>query len=636
MLRLLILSCVVGLGLLRPAFAEEKPAYQKIACDLQGVPAAVQPRLSCATLRVKSPDGSTFQLAVTRRAAAEPQQGSLPILYWPAGPGSDVTRYGMTLEADPVAGHELILLDFRGSGRSQPKFCTGLQQQLVRQMTDSQQDQQWLSDRKQLMQSCLQQMSAGGFTQEDFGSSQAVADAELLREMLNISQWHLYASGNASTVALQYLSTARKSLKSVVLDAIVPPDELWLAGKTVQDQWLRQLQQICQQQTDCQRRYGNLTELFAAALQQVAAKPLLIPAGNRQVLLTADKLRLWTWLAGQQPDSLSLLPFWLHAVRQQQAGLLAPWVRLSQRQLLAAPADSAAWLAAECADRSRYYRGASLDALEQQLWLPAGLCPHFSAPERALESGQSVLQAALQPAQLPQRAYMRTPLLMLTGSLDVGQPDTAVLQQWLGPVSQLVQVQGGLQQIGMQNNCQIKAVRDFFLNPLHFGAPACLTQISAPYLITALQPNAVLTAELDQWRGGQMPWLALTFAGLLVLAVVLGPCWSLLSAVGRWLLGQPVLLHWPALYTNSYLTLVGVCWFGVAWQSWLALQRGSGEFWYGMPVGAEYGRMAVVVLSIGGLWAVHQLAARQCWRLLSAVSAMLAAALLALHLHILP
>lgn len=636
MLRLLILSCVVGLALLRPAFAEEKPAYQKIACDLQGVPAAVQPRLSCATLRVKSPDGSTFQLAVTRRAAAEPHKGSLPILYWPTGPGGDVTRYGMTQAIDPVAGHELILLDFRASGRSQPKFCPGLLQQLSRQMNDSTQDQQWLSDRQQLMQSCLQQMAAAGFTQEDFGSSQAVADAELLREILNISQWHLYASGNASTVALQYLTSARKSLKSVVLDAIIPPDELWLAAKTVQDKWLSQLQQVCQQQSDCQRQYGNLAELFAAALQQVAAQPLLIPSGNRQVLLTADKLRLWTWLAGQQTDSLSLLPFWLHAVKQQQVSLLTPWVRLTQRQLAAATADSAGWMAAECADRSRYYRGAALDSLEQHLWLPADLCPQFSSPARALESGEAKLQAALQPAQLPQRAYMRTPLLMLSGSLDVGQADIDVLQQWLGPVSQLVRVQGGLQQIGLQNSCQIKAVRDFFLNPQHFGAPACLASVAPPYLITALQPNAVLTAELELWRGGQWPLLALTFAGLIVLAALLGPVWSLLTAVGRWLLGQPVAWLLPAIYANSYLVVLTAGWAGVAWQSWLALQRGSGEFWYGAPVGGDYWRIAVVLLSIGGLWAVHRLAALQYWRLLVAVSAMLVAALLGVHLQLLP
>lgn len=636
MLRLLILSCVLALGLLSPAFAEDKPALQKVACDLQGVPAAVQPRLSCATLRVKSSDGSTFQLAVTRRAAAEPQKGSLPILFWPAGPGSDVTRYGMTLATDPVAGHELILLDFRGSGRSQPKFCAGLQQQLIRQMNDSRQDQQWLSDRKQLMQSCLQQMTAAGFTQEDFGSSQAVADAELLREMLNISQWHLYASGNASTVALQYLTSARKSLKSVVLDAIIPPDELWLSAKTVQDKWLVELQQVCQQQSDCQRRYGNLSELFAAALQQVAAQPLLIPSGNRQVLLTADKLRLWTWLAGQQTDSLSLLPFWLHAVKQQQATLLAPWVQLSQRQLSATATDTAGWMAAECADRSRYYRGAALDALEQQLWLPADLCPQFSSPARVLEGGQPVLEAALAPAQLPQRAYMRTPLLMLSGSLDVGQADIDVLQQWLGPVSQLVRVQGGLQQIGLQNSCQIKAVRDFFLNPQHFGAPVCLGSVAPPFMVTALQPNAALTAELEKWRGGQWPALVLTVVGLIVLAALLGPVWSLFAAVGRWLLGQTIVWQLPAIYVNSYLALLSACWAGVAWQSWLVLHRGSGEFWYGAPVGGDYWRMAVVLLSIGGLWVVHRLAALQCWRLLSAVSAILLAALLGVHLQLLP
>lgn len=625
--RLGLVGVLLGVLLSNPksAWADEKPLFQKTQCPFSQAPAALQQRLSCGRLSVKSADGSPFELAVVRRQAAEPVKGALPILYWPAGPGAALTPLALSA-LDLVPGHELILLDFRGSGASQPRFCTDLAGQLQRQMFESNNDAQWLEQRRAALQSCQQQMINRGYTAADFGSAQAVADAELLREILNIEQWHLYASGSATTVALHYLASARKSLKAVVLDGVYPPDELLLSAKASQDQWLVQLDKLCRQ-SDCQQRFGDITTLFNAALQKVAATPLALPYGHRTITLTADKLRLWTWQAGLQQDTLSLLPFWLLAVKQGQVELLGQWpAMLSQKQVLAL--DVATEMASECADRGRYYRGGGLDALDQLLLLPAGVCPAFSTGADAVEPNS--------PAVLPERAYMRTPLLMLSGSLDVRQPDVAVLQQWLGPVSQFSLVQGALQQVGMQNACQQKIVRDFFNNPLHFGLPACADAVTPPYLINALVPNALLADELQAARNGQWPWLLLGLPLLIVLAALVGPLWSLLAAVGGWLVGQPQRFAPFSILTNCYLVLLLGGWALLAHLLWQVQQRGSGEFWYGLPAGLAHGCMAVSLLSIGALALVHQLSARQHWRLTISTILLLCAALLGVYFQLLP
>lgn len=627
MLRFLFWICLfAGASIARAADmanANDKPLFQKTACTFSAVPAELQQRLSCGRLRVTSQDGSAFELAVVRRKAAQPVKDALPVLYWPGGAGSAVTAQALA-PADIVPGHELILLDFRGSGASQPRFCSDLSLQLQRQMLDSQQDGDWLAQRRQLLQSCQQQMLSRGYDALDFGSAQAVADAELLRDLLNIGQWNLYASGSATTVALHYLASARKSLKAVVLDAVAPPDELWLAAKVSQDQWLAQLDALCRQ-SECQTRFGGIVPLFNAALQKVAASPLAVPFGSRTVLLTADKLRVWTWQAGLQRDTLSLLPFWLMAVKQGQSALLSAWPAMITQPALP---DSAALMAAECADRNRYYRSGALDSLDQLLQLPADVCPAFSSSGARSE--------APAPAQLPERAYMRTPLLMLTGSLDVRQPDIAVLQQWLGPVSQFSLVQGALQQVGTAEACQDKVIRDFFSNPLHFGLPSCASAVTSPHLVDTLQPNQQVAAALQSIRAGRWPWLLLTLPLLLALAALSGPIWSVAAAGGGWLLGQPSRSSLLTVLTNAYLLLLLLAWGMLAHVLWQVQQRGSGEFWYGLPDGLQHWCMALVLLSLGALALVHLLSARGHWRLLISTILLLCAALLAVYLQLLP
>jgi len=52
-----VLHCVL-LGNLGSAWAEEKPLFQKTQCSFAQAPAALQQRLSCGRLSVKSADGS--------------------------------------------------------------------------------------------------------------------------------------------------------------------------------------------------------------------------------------------------------------------------------------------------------------------------------------------------------------------------------------------------------------------------------------------------------------------------------------------------------------------------------------------------------------------------------------------------
>lgn len=605
-----------------PPVKEPLPAFTAKPCDIAVASAAVAARLQCGSLKVQSPDGSTFQLAVVRKAAVEPKAGTAPVLYLHGGPGGEMTRFMGMSEDDFASGHELIAVDMRGSGRSTPLFCPQLSANLSRALTQSPDDSTQLQQRRDALLQCQQQMQAQGYSPADFGTVQTVQDLELLREQLNIDKWHLYSVSYGTVVALHYLAVAPKAITSVTLDSVYPPDELLTSFKLQQDQWLRKLDQLCRQQPGCSQRFGEMPQLFNRALAQVSQNPLQMGAPSLQFMLTPDKLRLAVMAAATAEQPLSLLPLWLEAVSQGKPTLLSPWARL-----LSEPRDLqfAAAMATECADRKRFYQQSRADSLEQIFAFPDGICAAFAG-----------VAAELQTPQVPETAKVRTPVLILAGGLDLFQPDSLVLAQWLGPHSQLVAVPFALHGVRGPDPCLRKMVSDFIRAPERFGPPACLKQAATPYLITDLEPNGRLAAEYARLSQGQPGTLVLALAALLVFGALTGLIWPLLAGCWRWLAGASQ--HWPK---PELLSAVLICvtlsaWCGLGLVLWQGLARHSAELWLGLPVDSQLWRLVLLILTLPALAMVWWLARCQLWRQLLAQLMLLTAALVALALQLLP
>lgn len=627
MIRLMFLSVLNLFVALAQAVepAPEKtppPAFTAQPCDFGMASAALAARLQCGTLKVHSADGSTFQLAVVRKAALEPKAGAAPVLYLHGGPGGEMTRYTGMSEADFVPGHELIAIDMRGSGRSRPLFCPELSATLRQVLAQSPDDSSLQQQRRDALLKCQQQMLAQGYSPADFGTVQTVRDLELLREQLDIDKWHLYSISYGTVVALHYLASAPQAIASVTLDSVYPPDELLTSFKLQQDQWLRQLDQLCQQQAGCVQRYGSMPELFNRALARVSQSPLQITAAPHSLLLTPDKLRLAVMATATAEQPLSLLALWLEAVSQGNAALLQPWAEALQTP---EPLQFAAAMATECADRKRFYQAGRADGLEQLFGLPDGVCAAFG-----------LLPEQLQVPQVPETAKVRTPVLLLAGGLDLFQPDALVLSQWLGPHSQLVAVPWALHGVRGPQPCLRKMVGDFIRAPQRFGPPACLAQVGKPYLVSAVELNPVVAKQAKALATGQFSAAIVALAVALGLSAILGVIWPLSAAVWRWFRAQAQPEHRPDVLSGLAILLALASWGGLILAMLQTLERYSAELWLGLPPDTQFWRLLIAVSTLPSAALIWWLARQHCWRPLVAQAAVISAALLALALHLLP
>lgn len=106
------------------AEAPAVPIFEPATCDLPNA-AAIASRLRCGSVRVPRnhtrPNAGSYSLAVV--VIASVQQPSLPdpVVYISGGPGYPLTVYAAHQAQKPYApNHDLILIDQRGTGRSEP------------------------------------------------------------------------------------------------------------------------------------------------------------------------------------------------------------------------------------------------------------------------------------------------------------------------------------------------------------------------------------------------------------------------------------------------------------------------------------------------------------------------------------
>jgi len=176
----------------------------------------------CATLTVPlnhaSPNGETIDLRVARLAAQTKNPKADAFTLLAGGPGQSAT------ESYPSVSYafrhirqdrDIILLDQRGTGQSNKLDCPHDEDKTTESLLFDKAKTEAASRR------CREQLDSDP---RYFTTSVAVKDLELLRQKLNIEQWNMYGVSYGTRVGLHYLRRYPDSIRTLLLDAVVPPE----------------------------------------------------------------------------------------------------------------------------------------------------------------------------------------------------------------------------------------------------------------------------------------------------------------------------------------------------------------------------------------------------------------------------
>ena len=385
---LTIIACLgtlIGTGVQSPAVARTEPGvavFTEAPCDVPNVSPRDLPRLRCGTVSVprdySRPGAGQFALAVV--VIRSEQQPALPdpLLYISGGPGDPLTVYAGYQAAHPYASaRDLVLVDQRGMGRSEPRLCPDLRDAMVDAIADAAtgSEAEMRAKRQSVFSACRTQALAEGINLEDFGTPVTVEDFNWVRQALGIGQWNVFGVSYGSTVAMTLMARYPDTVRAAVLDSVNPPDPLlplWslnVAGAR------EAFFDACNRDKACAAAFPDLAGTYRETLARLRQAPLSMrfPSGMHEPgndrPLTASLFELVVGHLLYQVSFYPSLPRLIASVHDGETALFAS--RLASLTGAARDRNTglnvAAYAAVDCRDFPRYHGGiaASADVFER-------------------------------------------------------------------------------------------------------------------------------------------------------------------------------------------------------------------------------------------------------------------------------
>lgn len=297
----------------------------------------------CGELTVKEnpadPNSNNISIAILRLPAISPVADADPLFLIQGGPGGssiDMASQIHSFFADVRKNRDLVFVDQRGTGQSNPLRCEPLTPEDLL-LPETEQVEKYLA----LMKSCAEKYktNAGFYT-----TSYAVQDLDAVRIALAYNKINLWGGSYGTRVALEYARRYPQQARSMVLDGVAPVN-IALPKYFARDAMaaLVAVNNECLAQPDCAAEFGDIVKKTETVLQrltqlQAQGKPLEIRyehPRNQQtetLSLTPRTFSSLLFMSLYSRDLTVLLPRAISFAEKEDYRLLAALSALSSEQ----------------------------------------------------------------------------------------------------------------------------------------------------------------------------------------------------------------------------------------------------------------------------------------------------------------
>lgn len=240
-----------------------------------------------------------------------------PVFLIPGGPGqsaSAVLPQVLPLFQRLNNRRDIVFVDQRGTGRSEPLECEDPRHQSVADQTDPERL------RRQML-ACRDRLAArphlgGPDGLKFFTTPIAMQDLDAVRAQLGAERINLVAASYGTRAALDYLRQFPRHVRRAVLDGVAPPDMVLPASQSVDGQAvLDALLEACAREAGCAADFPQLRQdwhTLLAGLPRTVEVPHPVTGHTERFVLTRDMVLSAVRGALYAPVLASALPAAIH------------------------------------------------------------------------------------------------------------------------------------------------------------------------------------------------------------------------------------------------------------------------------------------------------------------------------------
>ena len=267
-------SCTGGENDRQSAF---EPRFEEIPCP-RAVTDVVVIDASCGMLTVpenrSDPEGPTVRVFFTRLTPP----GDLAPDPWfvPSTDFADSTNYGGLAPAAERVGREVILMDARGVGHSEPSLaCPEVDELTADALAVGARDPSMRQRFLDAVEACYDRLVSERVDPSSYSLADVAADAVDLRAALGVDAWTVATYGTGSRVAFEIARMDPQGVRALFLDSPdVPEIDPFTEAIEGTRAALARVAGACASDRSCNRAFPNLDGSIAKALKKLKTRPV--------------------------------------------------------------------------------------------------------------------------------------------------------------------------------------------------------------------------------------------------------------------------------------------------------------------------------------------------------------------------
>jgi pimeloyl-ACP methyl ester carboxylesterase len=240
-----------------------------------------------------NPSGRQIQLFVIRLAPMN-TTAAPPVVYVGNDLGSPFDWLALSGMADHLDGPEVIGIEARGTGYSQPNLsCPELDAVTPRALASSVGDTDLRDAFIGAVKACHDRFVGQGIDLSAYGVQEAAADMIDLVRTLGLTTWDVISKGSTSRIVFAALRMDPSGLRTVIAHNPEFPDtDPFVQAIASTRAAVSELGTLCDADPRCAVRFPDLATTFDAALHRFDEHPVTVRIGGRTVLVDGARLLL--------------------------------------------------------------------------------------------------------------------------------------------------------------------------------------------------------------------------------------------------------------------------------------------------------------------------------------------------------
>lgn len=280
-----------------------------------------------------APEGRQLRLAVAVMKSTGPAPRPDPIVFLSGGPGGNSvehmpgrTRHGFwnALRAE----REVVFFDQRGTGYSEPEFCSEVTEESFRITFLSLSAQERSARLQAALARCAEVMRDQGVDLSQYNSVASAHDLQDLMQALGYDAWNLFGVSYGTRLGLEALRTAPAGIRSAVFDSPAPPNAPQGGGRNVHFvDVVHRLAAACAADAACHAAYPDLEQRIWQTAEELEREPWLVRSAGGSRLPDTIEVDGTLFIGGlfrgmYDSNFIPIAPLFVEEVRRRNSAML--------------------------------------------------------------------------------------------------------------------------------------------------------------------------------------------------------------------------------------------------------------------------------------------------------------------------